>query len=643
MPRSAHTLLLPLLGVFAATSCGGPAANAPSSKRKKFVTPSVMNHLEAVFEVIESPPGDAGAAWLKLGPPQPQVGAVFYPDWDGARQGASMDAAWQAWATRWADMRTGIYRLENLLDGAVGRAAKAFGRTMGDVPRATVHLYFVPDQRTGAAALIAGRGHIGLNAAALALLGEAEVEREVIRQLTVLHALRRGDLPTPRTVAARAYLQGLSAWSVRAVKPRTLEGEVIGATPAGLAAAQGKVRAAGARLGESLDSTDGTTGDALFVHGDGDPTLALAGRLAAYGLLRALARDDLPAQVLNLAFATFRSRATGFWSGDTQTASGGLVEERSSAETLALERGGKTAECVGAFPVEGSPTPLDVPGGGWTRRGARVDADLGAGAITLGVIGDIKQADDDTLRNLGHFVGEFKKAGITALLVAGDVAETSAGIRDSLEVLANVEVPVLVIPGNRESYGRYRGAMAAAAKEHGNLVDMAQIRLVDAGRFSVVSLPGYYDPRYVHAKDGCLYRPEHVAALPAIAAQGSGTPKILLAHSPPKAKGKGSIDYADAGANVGDAEMTKMLHTSKAFNAGVYANLHEAGGRAARNNLKTKVRPGAWVGDIHLVTGSANAMAWPMLNGRVSHGMAGLLDIDGSGRLRYRILRAPAP
>ena len=86
-----------------------------------------------------------------------------------------------------------------------------------------------------------------------------------------------------------------------------------------------------------------------------------------------------------------------------------------------------------------------------------------------------------------------------------------------------------------------------------------------------------------------------------------------------------------------------MLHGSKACNAGVYANLHEAGGRAARNNLKTKVRPGAWVSDIHLVTGSANAMAWPMLNGQVSHGMAGLLDIDGSGRLRYRILRAPAP
>ena len=32
-----------------------------------------------------------------------------------------MDAAWQAWATRWADMRTGIYRLENLLDGAGSR------------------------------------------------------------------------------------------------------------------------------------------------------------------------------------------------------------------------------------------------------------------------------------------------------------------------------------------------------------------------------------------------------------------------------------------------------------------------------------------------------------------------------------------
>ena len=83
--------------------------------------------------------------------------------------------------------------------------------------------------------------------------------------------------------------------------------------------------------------------------------------------------------------------------------------------------------------------------------------------------------------------------------------------------------------------------------------------------------------------------------------------------------------------------MTKLL-IGGSFEAGVYANLHETGGRAARGNLKTRVRPGKWVKDIHLVTGASSAMPWPMLDGRVSTGMAGLLDIKG-GKLRYRILR----
>jgi hypothetical protein len=401
-------------------------------------------------------------------------------------------------------------------------------------------------------------------------------------------------------------------------------------------------------MGAALDSTDGGIGDELLVHGAGQHAVPVAGRLACFGVVRTIARNASATQVFAMGFAKFRERAGSFWSvtgGHTaasrSASTGALQEERSADEVAAMDRGGKTAECVGKFTEDGPVKPLGIAGGGWMQRGARVDADLGGGPVTIGVIGDIKRADDDTLRNLRHFVKEFRKAGVKAVLVAGDVAETSAGARDSLDILATVEVPLLVIPGNRESYGRYKSAMADLGRRHPNLIDMARVRLVDTKRFAVVSLPGYYDPKYVHARDGCLYRDEHVLALPDIAAKGSGKPMILLAHSPPKASGKGAIDYADAGSNVGDPTMTKMLNASKAFDVGVYANLHETGGRAARADLKTRVRPGTWVKDIHLITGSANAMPWGMLDGSTSEGMAGLLDIGADGRVRYRILKAP--
>ena len=619
--------LLSITVVAALLGCGGPAANTKTTKTNKLRLPAVINHLAPVFDVIESPPPDAGAAWQKLGPAQPQVGDVFYPGWDGPRQGAAFAAAWQAWSTQWADVRQGVYKLENVLDGAVNRAAKAFHGSVGGAPRTTVHLYFVPDLRPSTAVMIGARGHIGLNAGALALLGDGAIEHEVLRQLAVLTALGRGDLPSPQTIAGRAYLEGLGAWAIQAVKPQTSEAVIAGASRSLVVAAQGKVRELGDRLGAALDTVDGPLADELLSHGGGDAAVAVAGRLASYGVLRAVARDAPPAQVFAMGFATFRERAGVFWSisGADRPAGGGLQEERSAAETAAMERGGKTAECVGPFPADGAVKNLGGP----------------SGALTLGLIADIKRADEDTLRNLRHFVQEYKKAGIQALLVAGDVSETSAGARESLNILATAGVPVLVIPGNRESTGRYRSAMADLGKRHANLVDMAKVRLVNGGGFSVVSLPGYYDPKYVHARDGCLYRDEHVAALPAIAAQASAKPVILLAHSPPKADGAGAIDYADAGANVGDPALTKMLAASGAFGVGIYANLHETGGRAARADLKTKVRPGSWVSDIHLVVGSANSMPWSMLDGGASEGMAGLLDIDAAGKVRYRILRVP--
>jgi len=638
--RTPTTLLL--VATLLTSACGGSASS--SGKVRKVVKvkpPRTVNHLDTVFDVVESPPPDALAAWARLGPAQgKRVATVFYPGWTAERQGPAMDAAWKGWSRRWPDLRTGLYRMENRFAATVTRAARSFGRAMGFSPEATVHLAFVPDLRAGAAGIVGGKGVVVVNAGPLSLLPEDALEREVVRQLAVLAVRQRLQAPDPPPLSLGLFLEGLGAWAVRAARPHSQEPEVVGCSSERLTAAQGRLRDVEARLAAALSATDPPTVDRWLVHGDGDPVLTLTARLAAYKVVRELARDDLPAEVLGLSHDVFSSRAVGFWTSTGAVAGGGaLVETRSMEEEARIARGGKTAGCLGPYTEEGDRTALDLPGGRWVRRGARVEGELAATSVTLGLVADVKRADPDTLDNLRHFMGEFRKAGVAAVLVPGDVAETTAGIRDSLDVLATAVVPVLVIPGNRESQAKYRRAMDAALQRHDNLIDMTRVRLVDTNRFAVVSLPGYYDARYTHAKDGCLYEPADVAALAAVVAKASGRPRILMAHSPPKASGKGAIDWADADANVGDPAITKLL-SGGSFEVGVYANLHETGGRAARGDLKTRVRPDRWVPDIHLVTGSANAMPWPMLDGRVSTGMAGLLDVKG-GKVRYRILRMP--
>jgi hypothetical protein len=623
----------PLFGCAAA-----PVAEKP--KKPTFPPLRSFKHLDPAFDIVESPPGDALQARDALFAAQGRtLGRTFYPKWAQPRVDRVSKAAWAGFGRRWDTLRPALYKLDNGVMGQIRKAGRRFGETMGRLPPADVHVYFVPDPRAGASSFVDGQMVIGLNAAALAEAGPGAVEREVLRQLAILEAKRTGGLPSPPTLAAGLYLEGVGARAIRAVLPKAPESEAVGATPAGFQAASSKIRDVDSRIRAGLDASDPATTDALLVDGAGDPLAPLAARISALSLVRTMVDEKKAAtEVLSLDFARFRERATGFWKASAAPVGGALVVEKSAAEEKAIARGGRTAEdCIGDYTEEGPAHTLTFGGTSWTRKGGRLDASLGGGSVTLGLIADIKRADDDTLKNLESFVTQYRAAGIKALLIAGDTSETAAGIQDALGVLAKLDVPILIIPGNRESQGRYRQAMRVVTKAHENVIDGTRTRLVDTNRFSVVTLPGYYDPKYVHAKDGCLYDASHLEDLKAIAAKAGGRPRILLTHGPPRAAGKTAIDFADAGANVGDPALSALL-AGGLFQVGVYANLHETGGRAARGNLKTSVKPGSWVPDIHLITGSANAMPWDMLDGSTSEGMAGLLDIKGS-KVRYRVIK----
>lgn len=314
--------------------------------------------------------------------------------------------------------------------------------------------------------------------------------------------------------------------------------------------------------------------------------------------------------------------------------------EAAKAAKPASESGKAHAHCITPFSDEGEAEQITVGTREATRRGTTLtfasDSEEGQKPVVFGVLANLKEDTRENLVNVPRFIQHFRAQGAEAILVPGDVGQVQNGLVRLYSALAESELPVLVIPGNHEARDEYRAAFAEVEEKFSNVVDMTRIRLVRFGSAAVVSLPGYYDPRYLHDEErGCQYFKEDVEALAGIA-QAAGQPVVLLSHAEPLGTGKGAIDAIRDG-NAGDANLTALLRTAP-IPFGVFANIQEAGGKAT--DLDSKGIPENTPADrLFLNPGMGDATAWSLNDGTVSHGMAATLKVF-DGKAEYSIFRA---
>lgn len=278
-------------------------------------------------------------------------------------------------------------------------------------------------------------------------------------------------------------------------------------------------------------------------------------------------------------------------------------------------------------------------------RGGRaaVHAAQPPGEARLGVLAAVKDFSPDTQANLRTFVEAFRKAGAAGIVVDGDSAygvdDQDSTLTDLFTWLGGQGLPVYVVIGNTESRSAFNRALAAAFAQHPNVVNLDLVRRVDGDGFTLVSLPGYYDARYIPESAGCRYTPDDVQELPLIA-RGAPAPVVLVTHGPPRQEGPGAIDATDDGHNVGDPDLTAAI-AEAGIPFGVFGHILEAGGRATGLDGRKPVRAGQLAGALYLNPGPAFADPWPLNGGGVSRGMAALLTLRG-GKGSWQKLRAGA-
>jgi Icc-related predicted phosphoesterase len=305
---------------------------------------------------------------------------------------------------------------------------------------------------------------------------------------------------------------------------------------------------------------------------------------------------------------------------------------------IAAEAAGVTNRCVGPLDRSGPAVEVTIAGKKWRKQGYELtvltkDPDDEA---ALGLVSDIKDATEGTLKNLKHFIREFKKRNVDAIVATGDLAEEAPDIRNVVLTLSESELPVFVIIGNREGIRDYDSAVSSVAETKSNVFDLNKIRYVNGDDFDLVSLPGYHDPNHVRTKDGCAYSIEDVADVPRIAARAVN-PVVLVSHGPPKGSGKTALDFTDTEANVGDPRMARVVQTSGiAF--GVFGNVMEAGGIGVSVDFNTRIEPGTWADRLYVNIGSASSFPWKLNNGNISSGMAMIFRIKGK-KGSYEVLR----
>ncbi|MDP2343538.1 MAG: hypothetical protein Q8O67_21440 [Deltaproteobacteria bacterium] len=266
------------------------------------------------------------------------------------------------------------------------------------------------------------------------------------------------------------------------------------------------------------------------------------------------------------------------------------------------------------------------------------------GPLKLGVLGAIKDADDETRENIKKAAAAFKKAGVQFVVANGDlIANETSVLVPVVQMLGEeLDVPVFAHSGNYEWTSAFTQAFAEGASRWPHLINMNLVRDVDFGGVHLLSLPGYFNRRFLQS-GACHYSDVDVAELTQRAKDitGRGDIVVLTSHGPPLGAGPTALDVTNDGANVGDEQLNLLL-TDGNVSFGIFSHILESGGRvvddvagssAVTLPMKTARKR------LYVNVGAATAFGWGMIGGKTSRGMAAIFTIDpGSSEGRVEVL-----
>ncbi len=308
---------------------------------------------------------------------------------------------------------------------------------------------------------------------------------------------------------------------------------------------------------------------------------------------------------------------------------------------FAAERRG---ECVGP-PGRVAPIPLTVGGQSYRLLGDRLeqqgsDSDF---VLRIGVISASRDDREQTLAAIRALHAQAAQGGLDVVVMNGDLATQDIDFEDTLfPALAALPVLVVVHAGNAESCGVFNDSATATFLKAGNLINGNWVRTLVFDDGALVTLPGYFDKRFVHSVSAARYDATDLEALSKLWAQ-TPDPKLLVSHGPPRMTGAAGLDITYDDAHVGDPDLATWIREEK-VTFGIFGHILESGGRGSDADGKKVKKPDLWHRDLFVNAGTANPDPWTMLGGKTSYGMGLKVELDAKKKqARYKVLRLSKP
>ncbi len=300
--------------------------------------------------------------------------------------------------------------------------------------------------------------------------------------------------------------------------------------------------------------------------------------------------------------------------------------------------------CAGSIDAQGAGVEVKKIQAGdtvWEVRGPQMRAVSGGpdAELRIGVVADIKEATPENLDNLKKLAAQFKARGVNLVVVVGDIGDGDHDIANALVALAASGAPTGAVIGNRESVDSFDKGLELAMAKSPLVFSLNTVRRVDTAVADLISLPGYYSPEYLHSDGGCLYDEGDLRDI-AVLNNQADSPVVLVSHGGPLQTGDEAIDLSAQQQHTGDPALARVL-SQLSIPFGIFANIHEAGGRATDLNGTVVLAQKSASKALYLNPGPADAVRWVMNDGTESTGMGALLSVSG-GKASYEILRLAA-
>lgn len=310
---------------------------------------------------------------------------------------------------------------------------------------------------------------------------------------------------------------------------------------------------------------------------------------------------------------------------------------KTSKSTQANKR--SSDNCVGPLAATEPVRSVKVGDKEWELAGSRLtekskDSD---DSMTVGVLADLKEDTADNLANIDKFVTFFKQEHAEFIVIDGDTGIEKAQIANNLKRVAQSGLLTGIIIGNRECASEFNDAVDEVSAKFQNVVNLNRVRHIVGDDAEFVTLPGYYNPAYLHcSKDPCQYFEEDVQALAPIVDKAQKA-LTLISHGPPRQKAPTGIDRIGEGTNEGDPMLAKFMNEHK-VPFGLFANIHEAGGHAVDLDGDSLVKENILAESFYLNPGPADSVRWAMNDSTESVGMAAVVTFKGK-QASYKLIR----